>query len=90
MVGTALQRHAKSSLDLLSTQFPEVRAGGYSRIDGTVEFYGRVNALLKPHLRVLDFGAGRGAWREGDECAYSKSLRSLRNKVAQIVACDIN
>lgn len=41
--------------------FPEVSAGGFTRMDGTVEFYTRVNALLRPDMTVLDFGAGRGA-----------------------------
>jgi ubiquinone/menaquinone biosynthesis C-methylase UbiE len=40
-------------------------------------------------MRVLDFGAGRGAWRE-DECDYRRRLRSLRDKVKQLVACDID
>ena len=47
--------------DIVSRFYPENRAGGFSRCDGTVQFYQRVRALLRPNYVVLDFGAGRGA-----------------------------
>jgi hypothetical protein len=37
---------------------PGRAAGSFSRIDGTVEFYARVNALVDSSTAVLDFGAG--------------------------------
>ena len=43
-----------------ATLFPESYAGGFSRVDGTVQFYMRVRALLRPDDTVLDLGAGRG------------------------------
>ena len=36
--------------------------GGYHELDGTIEFYGRINAILKKSDSVLDLGAGRGSW----------------------------
>jgi hypothetical protein len=39
---------------------PEITAGGFSRADGTIEFYQRVCALLRRAAAVLDLGAGRG------------------------------
>lgn len=44
--------------------YPESGAGGFSRVDGTVEFYTRVNALLSPDAVVVDLGAGRGKQSE--------------------------
>ena len=41
---------------------PESALGGYTAYDGTIEFYGRIKALITPEMRVVDFGAGRGAW----------------------------
>ena len=38
--------------------------GGFSPLDGTVEFYGRVNAIVKTHHVVVDLGAGRARERE--------------------------
>lgn len=70
--------------------FPEVGAGGFSSLDGTVAFYGRVNALLTSDMRVLDFGAGRGAWHHPDAGDYRSRLRLLRGKVSEVVACDVD
>lgn len=70
--------------------FPETIAGGFSRRDGTVEFYARVNALLEPHMHVLDFGAGRGAQLESDRAPYRVQLATLHGKVARLVAVDVD
>ena len=65
-------------------------AGGFPAADGTVEFYGRVNALLNPSMTVLDFGAGRGAWLLDDPCAYRRQLRLLKHKVHEVVGIDLD
>ncbi len=78
------------SQDVLAQWFPELGAGGYTSIDGTVEFYGRVLALLRPEMHVLAFGAGRGAALTDGDCDYKKKLMILRGKVAKVVACDID
>lgn len=41
--------------------YPETTYGGFSYVDGTIAFFSRVNALLKPESVVVDFGCGRGA-----------------------------
>ena len=46
----------------LKRLYPEAAVGGYSRTDGQIEFYTRINALVDEKSRVLDFGAGRGQW----------------------------
>jgi SAM-dependent methyltransferase len=69
--------------------FPEVEAGGFSRLDGTVEFYVRVNALLRADMTVLDLGAGRGEWAE-DPVAYRRDLRRIRGKVARVIGVDVD
>jgi hypothetical protein len=38
----------------------------YHPLDGTIEFYGRVNAVMKTTDIVLDLGAGRGSWYYDD------------------------
>jgi SAM-dependent methyltransferase len=70
--------------------FPEVRAGGFTRVDGTIEFYTRVNALLAPEMTVVDFGAGRGAAFHDDPCSYRRSLQRLRGKVAKVIGVDVD
>ena len=39
-------------------------------MDGTIEFYTRVNMLLESDMTVLDFGAGRGAALKDGEYSY--------------------
>lgn len=76
--------------DPKSTIFPESAAGGFSRVDGTVAFYTRVNALLRPDSIVLDFGAGRGAGLVDDPVPYRRSLRLLRGKVRKVIGVDVD
>lgn len=40
-------------------------------------------------MTVLDFGAGRAAWSEGDPCAYRKSLRNIKGRVRKVGGCDV-
>jgi len=70
--------------------YPESGAGGYSRVDGTIEFYSRVNALLNPDMVVLDYGAGRGAQLLHDPSNYRRSLVVLKDKVKLVIGIDID
>lgn len=76
-------------LETKASAFREVHVGGFTSIDGTVEFYSRVNSLLEPRMNVLDFGAGRGAWAD-DAVTFRRDLRTLQGKVARVVGCDID
>ena len=69
--------------------YPEVRAGGFTRVDGTVEFYQRVRALLAPGMTVLDFGAGRGAFLD-DAIAFRRDLRDLRGLAGEVIGVDVD
>lgn len=40
-------------------------------------------------MRVLDFGAARGAWFEEDRDSYPSQLRDMRSKVSVLVGCDV-
>lgn len=76
--------------DLIANYYPEARAGGFSRYDGTVQFYQRVQALLRTGDVVLDFGAGRGAAYYQDRSSYRKALRDLRGSGRRIVGADVD
>lgn len=69
--------------------FPEMNAGGFTRFDGTVQFYSRVNALVSPDDVVLDFGAGRGEWLD-DDCDYRRELRRFRGRVRRVIGADVD
>lgn len=72
----------------LASLYPEAAVGGYSRMDGQVEFYLRVNSLVDESSRVLDLGAGRGQWAVDPMPATSRRLRGLRGRVAEVVGVD--
>jgi SAM-dependent methyltransferase len=69
--------------------FPEVQAGGFTRLDGTIEFYSRVNALALKDSVVLDYGAGRGRFFE-DPVTYRRDLRLLKGNVARVIGVDVD
>jgi SAM-dependent methyltransferase len=79
----------QSSGNALHRVYPEVGAGGFSHVDGTVDFYIRIAALLDPAMTVLDFGAGRGSINE-DTVQFRASLTNLKGRVAKLVGVDID
>lgn len=70
--------------------YPEVGAGGFSRVDGTVQFYGRVRSLLRPDMVLLDFGAGRGVGPQEDPVEYRRGLQVHQGHVARVIGADID
>lgn len=64
--------------------------GGFSANDGTIDFYLRVASLVDEGSVVLDLGAGRAAWFEDDRCKTRRDARTLRGKVAKVIAADVD
>jgi SAM-dependent methyltransferase len=75
--------------DTAATVFPEWGAGGYSRMDGTVEFWGRVNAVLPPDPVVVDLGAGRGMFLE-DPSRFRRGLHDIGPRCARLIGLDVD
>lgn len=81
-----------ASGDLLRALYPEIAAGGFSRVDGVMAFYGRVGALLAeagPSALVVDFGAGRGAFLD-DPVRARVDARLLRGRAGRVIGIDID
>ncbi|GAA4820390.1 class I SAM-dependent methyltransferase [Nocardioides caeni] len=70
--------------------YPEAAVGGYPHVDGEIEFYLRVGALVGPESRVLDLGAGRGQWAVEPAPRTRRDIRNLRGRVAEVVGCDVD
>ena len=70
--------------------YPETAVGGFSRVDGTIEFYTRVNALLRKDMVVVDLGAGRGSAHFEDLVPYRRKLRSLKGRCAKVIGLDVD
>lgn len=69
--------------------YPETSFGGYTDIDGTVVFFGRINALLDSSFVVLDVGCGRGSHSD-DLVSLRKNLRTLKGKVRKVIGIDVD
>ncbi|MFA6117516.1 MAG: class I SAM-dependent methyltransferase [Sphingomonas sp.] len=83
---TATTKQARN----VSSVYPEVGAGGFTRTDGTVAFYTRVNALLRPDMTVLDFGAGRGAQLYDEVSPFRNELSKMQGKTKRLVGVDVD
>lgn len=70
--------------------YPEVGVGGFSHVDGTIAFYNQLGALLRPHHRLLDFGAGRGEPIADDPVPYRRALQTLKGRVAHVEGADVD
>lgn len=74
----------------VARRFPELTIAGFSRFDGAMNFYSFVNALLRPEMVVVDFGAGRGGLLEYTEAPYRTNYSTIRSKVAKVIGVDID
>ena len=70
--------------------YPETGAGGFNRYDGTLQFYIRVNALVRPDMTVVDLGAGRGGMVDPPSTAFRNGLLTLRGRVKRVIGIDVD
>jgi SAM-dependent methyltransferase len=70
--------------------YPETHASGFSHDDVEIAFGLQVKSLLKPDMRVLDFGAGRGHWFEDDQVPMRKQIQLLKGQCREVVGCDVD
>lgn len=69
--------------------YPESRWGGFTRVDGTIAFYTRVNSLITPSCTVLDVGCGRGIYWD-DPVRARRDLRVLKRKCLKVIGIDVD
>jgi ubiquinone/menaquinone biosynthesis C-methylase UbiE len=69
--------------------YPESRWGGFTRVDGTIAFYTRVNSLITPSSIVLDVGCGRGSYWN-DPVRVRRNLRVLKDKCHKVIGLDVD
>jgi SAM-dependent methyltransferase len=72
----------------ITKAFPEINFGGFSKNDGTLAFYSRLNALLTDDMIVLEIGCGRGAAHAVN--GYKSKLRNIKGKVRKVIGVDID
>jgi SAM-dependent methyltransferase len=69
--------------------YPESKFGGFTDVDGTVNFYTRVNALINQNNTILEVGCGRGAYSE-DKVELRRNLRIFKGKVNKVIGIDVD
>jgi SAM-dependent methyltransferase len=69
--------------------YPESKLGGFSDIDSTVVFYGRVRSLLHESSVVLDVGCGSAEYKD-DPIPYRRDLRILRGHCQKVIGIDVD
>ena len=67
----------------------EKKIGGFSPVDGTIDFYLRIKSLIQNDSVVSDLGAGRAAWYEDDDNATRRDIRNLSN-ICTVIAADVD
>jgi SAM-dependent methyltransferase len=68
--------------------YPGIETMGVSPVDGTIQFYSKINYLIKSNSVALDYGAGRGAQLECD--AWKQQLLLLHPKCTTRIGCDVD
>jgi SAM-dependent methyltransferase len=76
-------------MDVLSRLYPEKNIAGFCRNDHRIVFFNQINALLRPDMSVLDFGAGRGKWADVEK-GYRLTLTTLRGKCREVIGADVD
>lgn len=78
-----------ASVSVQAQGYPEIEFGGFSRVDGTIAFYTRVQALLKGACVVVDVGCGRGL-RQEDQCVFRRQMADLRAPDRKVIGLDVS
>ena len=82
------QQSRLAAIDQASRRaYPELEFGGFTRIDGTIAFAIRVQALLGASKVIIDLGCGRGARCE-DPCGLRVQLQDLRGPARRVIGLD--
>jgi SAM-dependent methyltransferase len=79
----------KNSINFAERYYPESKFGGFTNLDGTVNFYSRVNALVQPEFVLLDYGCGRGEYAD-DQIAYRRALRIFKHRCRRVIGVDVD
>ena len=69
--------------------YPEMAFGGFTRLDGTIRFCSRVQALLPESGTVLDVGCGRAS-RQADPSPYRAGLQDFRAPGRTVIGIDVD
>jgi SAM-dependent methyltransferase len=77
------------SKNIADVVYPERRFGGFSRVDGSISYYSRIQSLLRPGDVVLDLGCGRGA-QATDPSPFRRKLRDLRGEGRKVIGIDVD
>ena len=76
-------------MSFMKNFYPESQVLGFTRVDGTINFYNGVNSLLKKSDVALDIGCGRAEYQENKR-EYVRDLRILKGKCEKVIGIDFD
>ena len=86
---THWERSSMALPAFISHIYPELAFGGFSRLDCTIPFLSRAQALASGSTVVLEIGCGRGQGNE-DGSDYRRSLRDFRVAGRRVIGIDVD
>ena len=88
----ALSPERVKGFNVVSRFYPEITIDYFTHVSDTIQFYFTVKALYPKFgaPRVLDYGAGRGAWTEEQKSVALRKLHDLRDGASEVVAADVD
>jgi SAM-dependent methyltransferase len=75
---------------LTELYYPETKFGGYSRVDGTIAFYQRVQSQAGPDKVALDVGCGRGRVTDRLAACPWEKIRILKGVCKKVIGIDVS
>jgi SAM-dependent methyltransferase len=76
-------------MDFERIYYPESKFGGFTRVDGTIDFYLRLNSLINGSSVLLDVGCGRGVYLE-DPVTIRRELRQFIGRCQKVIGIDVD
>lgn len=70
--------------------YPESSFGGYSRVDGTMAFFTRIQSIARPEMTALDVGCGRGVAAETFQQRPWERCRILKGVCQKVIGIDVS
>jgi len=87
-----LNRESGRTFELVSHFYPECKIDNFTHVSDSLQFYFTVKTLYHQFNgpRVLDYGAGRGAWTDEQKSTSIRELQDLRLRASEVIAADID
>lgn len=77
-------------MNYTNKHYPETAYGGYTRHDGSVAYYTRLQSLVSDDMILLEVGCGRGSALVDDPVPLHRTLRQFKGKCKRVIGIDVD